>query len=55
VSASLVGLSLVPLLTAGGYHEYFGDDVDLEAMTYLMLVSDPREETISADSARPTR
>lgn len=26
-------------LTLGGYHEYFGDSVDLEAMVYLMLVS----------------
>jgi 1,4-alpha-glucan branching enzyme len=26
---------------SGGYHEYFGDSVDLEAMTYLMLVSAP--------------
>lgn len=25
---------------AGGYHEYFGDSVDQEAMVYLMLVSD---------------
>jgi hypothetical protein len=24
---------------SGGYHEYFGDDVDMEAMVYLMLVS----------------
>jgi 1,4-alpha-glucan branching enzyme len=24
---------------SGGYHEYFGDDVDNEAMVYLMLVS----------------
>lgn len=23
---------------SGGYHEYFGDSVDLEAMVYLMLV-----------------
>jgi hypothetical protein len=26
------------LTFAGGYHEYFGDDVDLEAVNYLMLV-----------------
>ena len=32
-------LSLVIVSTAGGYHEYFGDSVDLEAMVYLMLVS----------------
>ena len=25
--------------TPGGYHEYFGESVDLEAMVYLMLVS----------------
>lgn len=25
---------------SGGYHEYFGENVDMEAMTYLMLVSD---------------
>lgn len=24
---------------SGGYHEYFGDQVDLEAVVYLMLVS----------------
>ena len=24
---------------SGGYHEYFGDDVDLEAVVYLILVS----------------
>jgi 1,4-alpha-glucan branching enzyme len=23
----------------GGYHEYFGESVDIEAMVYLMLVS----------------
>lgn len=27
---------------SGGYHEYFGDDVDMEAMVYLMLVSRSR-------------
>lgn len=26
-------------LTSGGYHEYFGGSVDIEAMVYLMLVS----------------
>jgi hypothetical protein len=30
---------LEPALMAGGYHEYFGDSVDIEAMVYLMLVS----------------
>jgi 1,4-alpha-glucan branching enzyme len=24
---------------SGGYHEYFGDEVDLESLVYLMLVS----------------
>lgn len=30
--------SLASPLTPGGYHEYFGESVDLEAMVYLMLV-----------------
>jgi 1,4-alpha-glucan branching enzyme len=30
---------LILTLHPGGYHEYFGDSVDLEAMVYLMLVS----------------
>lgn len=48
---------LIALLTAGGYHEYFGDDVDLEAMTYLMLVSEagPQGETGETEALRPTR
>ena len=33
---------------SGGYHEYFGDDVDMEAMVYLMLVgSESPSHTIS--------
>ncbi|GHJ87900.1 hypothetical protein NliqN6_4302 [Naganishia liquefaciens] len=29
---------------SGGYHEYFGDDVDLEAVNYLMLANDMLHE-----------
>ncbi|BEI85513.1 hypothetical protein CcaverHIS002_0509140 [Cutaneotrichosporon cavernicola] len=46
---------------SGGYHEYFGDDVDLEAMTYLMLANKmihdlyPHAITIAEDvSGMPT-
>jgi hypothetical protein len=39
VLGSLVCLNYYfSLLTLGGYHEYFGESVDLEAMVYLMLV-----------------
>lgn len=31
----MVGIRLTNL---GGYHEYFGENVDMEAMVYLMLV-----------------
>jgi 1,4-alpha-glucan branching enzyme len=32
---------------SGGYHEYFGDSVDLEAMVYLMLVSRPLRSALT--------
>ena len=46
---------------SGGYHEYFGDDVDMEAMVYLMLANEllhklyPNVITIAEDvSGMPT-
>ena len=34
--------TMIPALTfLGGYHEYFGESVDIEAMVYLMLVKHP--------------
>lgn len=40
---------------SGGYHEYFGDSVDLEAMVYLMLVRPAQLLVLMTGQPAPTR
>lgn len=35
---------------SGGYHEYFGNQVDEEAVTYLMLVSEDNFVSLNLDT-----